>query len=231
MVAAFPAAVAISAAAAHRAIGREKPGMISEADKLAVEAAIGEAEKGTSGEIVAVIARASGGYHYVPYLWGALTALCVPWPLIYWTWLPEETIYLIQLAVFAALAFVLHYKPLRFMLVPRSVMRNRAHRRAMQQFFAQNIYTTPGHTGVLLFISVAEHYAEIVTDAAIAAKVPATEWKDIIAKLTADIGGGNAAKGLVQAIRRVGEHMSAHFPAPANKPNALPNHLVMLEAE
>ena len=139
--------------------------MISEADKLEVENAIGEAEKGTSGEIVAVIARASGSYYYVPYLWGALAALIVPWPLIFWTWLPEETIYLIQLATFAVLAFVLHYEPLRFALVPRSVMRQRAHRRATQQFFAQNIYTTPGHTGVLLFVSVAERYAEIVTDA------------------------------------------------------------------
>jgi len=155
----------------------------------------------------------------------------VPWPLIYWTWLPEETIYLIQLAVFAALAAALHYEPLRLMFVPRSVMRQRAHRRAMQQFFSQNIYTTPGHTGVLLFVSVAEHYAEIVTDAAIAAKVPETEWKDIVAKLTADIGSGNAAKGLVQAIHRVGEHLAAHFPAPPDKPNLLPNHLVMLNAE
>jgi putative membrane protein len=205
--------------------------MISEADKLEVENAIGEAEKGTSGEIVAVIARASGSYYYVPYLWGALAALIVPWPLIFWTWLPEETIYLIQLATFAVLAFVLHYEPLRFALVPRSVMRQRAHRRATQQFFAQNIYTTPGHTGVLLFVSVAERYAEIVTDAAIAGKVPHTEWKDIIATLTGEIGKGNAGKGLVQAIHRVGEHMSAHFPAPANKPNALPNHLVMLNAE
>ncbi|MGO9485281.1 MAG: TPM domain-containing protein [Rhodomicrobium sp.] len=205
--------------------------MISEANKLEIEKAIGEAEKSTSGEIVAVVARASGGYYYVPYLWGALVALIVPWPLIYWTWMPVQEIYLIQLAVFAALAFVLHYEPLRFALVPRSVMRQRAHRRAMQQFVAQNIYTTPGHTGVLLFVSVAERYAEIVTDAGIAAKVPDTEWKDIIAKLTAEIGGGNAGNGLVQAIRRVGEHLAAHFPAPANKPNALPNHLVMLNAE
>ncbi len=205
--------------------------MISEVNKLEIEKAIGEAEKSTSGEIVAVVARASGGYYYVPYLWGALVALIVPWPLIYWTWMPVQEIYLIQLAVFASLAFVLHYEPLRFALVPRSVMRQRAHRRAMQQFVAQNIYTTPGHTGVLLFVSVAERYAEIVTDAGIHAKVPDTEWKDIIAKLTAEIGGGNACSGLVQAIRRVGEHLAAHFPAPANKPNALPNHLVMLNAE
>ncbi|MFY9643429.1 MAG: TPM domain-containing protein [Rhodomicrobium sp.] len=202
--------------------------MISHAERLAVEKAIGEAERNTSGEIVAVIARASGGYHYVPYLWGALAALIVPWPLIYWTWMPVQEIYLIQLAVFALLALVLHYEPLRLALVPRTVMRQRAHARAMQQFVAQDIYTTPGHTGVLLFVSVAEHYAEIVADAGIHAKVPDTEWKDIIAKLTAKIGNGNAGEGLVQAIQRIGEHLAAHFPPSASKQNLLPNHLVVL---
>jgi putative membrane protein len=205
--------------------------MISEAEKAQVEAAIGEAEKRTSGEIVAVIARASGVYEYVPYLWGALGALLVPWPLIFWSWLAEDQIYMIQIAAFAILTGALHYAPLRYMLVPRSVMRARAHRRAMSQFFAQNIYTAPGHTGVLLFVSVAERYAEIVTDAGIGAKVPETEWRDIIAGLTAEIGKGEAGKGLARAVLRVGEHLAAHFPAPADKPNALPNHLVMLDAE
>ncbi|MGO9172617.1 MAG: TPM domain-containing protein [Rhodomicrobium sp.] len=205
--------------------------MISEADKLNVEKAIGEAEKNTSGEIVAVIAQASGGYYYVPYLWGALAALIVPWPLIYWTWMPVQEIYLIQLAVFAVLALVLHYQPLRFALVPRSVMRQHAHQRAMQQFVARDIYTTPGHTGVLLFVSAAERYVEIVTDAGIHAKVPDSEWESIIAGLTSEIGNGNAGKGLVQAIQRIGEHMAAHFPAGADKQNLLPNHLVMLSAE
>jgi putative membrane protein len=202
--------------------------MISNADKLEIEKAIGEAEKNTSGEIVAVIARASADYYYVPYLWAALAALIVPWPLLYWTWMPEEEIYLIQLAVFAVLAAVLHYAPLRFALVPRSVRRQRAHQRAMQQFFAQDIYTTPGHTGVLLFVSAAERYAEIVTDAGIHAKVPDTEWQDIVGKLTAEIGKGNAGPGLIQAIRRIGEHLAAHFPASSGKQNLLPNHLVVL---
>jgi putative membrane protein len=205
--------------------------MISNTEKLAVEKAIGEAERNTSGEIVAVIARASGGYYYIPYLWGAVAALIVPWPLIYWTWMPVQEIYLIQLAVFAALALVLHYEPLRLALVPRPVMRRHAHRRAMQQFFAQDIYTTPGHTGVLLFISVAERYAEIVTDAGIHAKVPQREWETIIGQLTGEIGNGNAGEGLVQAIRRIGEHMAEHFPATAGKQNLLPNHLVVLNAE
>jgi putative membrane protein len=205
--------------------------MISDADRLEIEKAIGEAEKNTSGEIVAVIARASGDYYYVPYLWAALIALIVPWPLLYWTWMPEEEIYLIQLAVFGVLAAVLHYAPLRFALVPRSVRRQRAHRRAMQQFFAQDIYTTPGHTGVLLFVSAAERYAEIVTDAGIHTKVPDTEWRDIIAELTAEIGKGNAGRGLIQAIQRIGVHLAAHFPVSEGKQNLLPNHLVMLNQD
>jgi putative membrane protein len=205
--------------------------MISNEDKLAVEKAIEDAEAHTSGEIVAVIAKASGGYYYVPYLWGAIAALIVPWPLIHWTWMPVQEIYLIQLAVFTVLTLLLHWQPLRFALVPRSVARGRAHQRAMQQFFAQDIYSTPGHTGVLLFVSQAERYAEIVADAGIHAKVPDSEWRDIIASLTSEIGNGRPGQGLIQAIRRIGEHLAAHFPPAPDKKNMLPNHLVVLDAD
>ncbi len=122
--------------------------LISDAEKLDIENAITDAENKTSGEIVTVIIRASAGYYYIPYMWAALSALIVPWPLIHWTWTPVQDIFLIQLAVFAALALILHYPSLRYALVPRSVMRSRAHQFAMQQFFAQDIYTTAGHTGV-----------------------------------------------------------------------------------
>jgi putative membrane protein len=205
--------------------------VISDAEKLDVENAITKAENKTSAEIVAVIARASDGYHYIPYLWAALIALAVPWPLIYRTWMPVQDIYLIQIGVFVALALILHYPDFRFALVPRSVMRSHAHQRAMQQFVAQDIYTTAGHTGVLLFVSVAERYAEIVVDYAVHQQVPDEEWKSIIDELTADIGRGLPAKGLIKAIGRIGEHLAAHFPPSAAKENLLPNHLVMLDAE
>ncbi len=205
--------------------------MISDAEKLDVETAITKAENKTSAEIVAVIARASSGYSYVPYMWGSVIALAAPWPLIHWTWMPVQTIYLIQLGVFAGVALLLHYPPLRFALVPRGIMQKRAHQRAMQQFVAQDIYTTAGHTGILLFVSVAERYAEIVVDCEVHERVPDEEWKGIIDKLTADIGRGHPAKALVEAIGRIGEHLAQHFPPTAAKQNLLPNHLVMLDAE
>jgi putative membrane protein len=101
----------------------------------------------------------------------------------------------------------------------------------MQQFVAQDIYTTAGHTGVLLFVSAAERYAEIVVDYEVHQKVPDEEWKAIIDKLTADIGSGRRANGLIDAVGRIGEHLTQHFPPSAAKENVLPNHLVMLDAE
>ncbi len=205
--------------------------IVTQEDRRAVEAAIAEAEKHTSGEIVAVVARASGEYSYVPYLWAALIALVIPWPFIYLTWMPVQDIYVIQLAVFAALAIFLHYPPLRFALVPRAAMRRRAHQRAVEQFVAQDIYTTEERTGALIYVSVAERYAEVLVDAGIHAKVPDREWQGIVSGLTARIGRGEAIAGLVEAIARIGEHLTAHFPAGPDKQNRLPNHLVVLGTE
>jgi len=202
--------------------------LVSEADKARVAEAITAAERNTAGEIVAVIAPQSASYLYVPFLWAALVALAVPWPLTFWTWWPIQHIYVLQLAVFAGLALVLQYGPLRLALVPRSVKHARAHRRAVEQFLAQNLHTTANRTGVLIYVSLAERFAEIIADAAIHAKVPAGAWKGIVDELTAHIGRGEAGDGFVRAIAAVGEHLTRHFPASAQEPRALTNHLIVL---
>ncbi len=202
--------------------------IVSKQDKARVEGAITEAETKTSAEIVAVIARASGDYYYAAYLWAALAALILPWPLIFWTWMPIEEIFLLQLALFAVLAIVLNYPPVRYALVPRSVKRKNAHRKAVDQFVAQNLYTTPNRTGVLIFVSIAERYVEIIADADAHREIPDSEWQDSVDTLTAAIGRGEASEGLVETIRRVGEHLAAHFPATAHQEHLLPNHLIIL---
>src|SRR5262249_2063019 len=162
--------------------------LVTEADGKRVADAIALAERDTTGEIVAMIAPQSSSYVYIPFLWAALAALAVPWPLIFWTWWPVQNIYLLQLAVFAALVLVLSHRPLRLGLVPRSVKHARAHRRAVEQFLAQNLYTSTGHTGVLIFVSVAEGFAEILADSAIHAKVAQPQWDGMVADLTEHIG-------------------------------------------
>jgi len=205
--------------------------LISEADKERVADAITEAERTTSGEIVAVIAPDSGSYLHAPFLWAALAALAVPWPFIHWTWWSIQYIYLMQIGVFAVLAVAFMYEPLRLALVPRSLKQARAHRRAVEQFLVQNLHTTEGRTGVLIFVSVAERYAEIVADAGIHQKVSEETWGAIVKDLTDHIGRGAAGEGFVRAIESVGSHLAQHFPPGPRNSQELANHLIVLPSE
>ena len=199
-----------------------------EADRISK--AITAAEQKTSGEIVAMITEESASYYYAPVLWAALAALVLPWPFIFWTWWPIQHIYLLQIVVFFALAVLLHWRPIRFALVPSHIKRARAHRRAVEQFLAQNMHTTTGRTGVLIFVSVAERYVEVLADSGIHKLVPETDWQAIVDKLTADIGAGQAGEGLVTAIMAAGERLARHFPPGSAAANQLPNHLIVLPA-
>ncbi len=194
-----------------------------------IAAAISAAERKTSGEIVAVVTDASDSYHYVPFLWAALAALIVPWPFIHFTWITVQWIYLIQLLVFLVLLAILWPRSIRTALVPRALRNAHAHRRATEQFLVQNLHTTEGRTGVLIFVSVAEKHAEILADKGIDARVPAGTWQEIVDILTREIAVGHPADGFVQAIERVGHHLSQYFPPGANDPNELPNHLIVLD--
>jgi putative membrane protein len=204
--------------------------LVSDADQKRIADAITEAERTTSGEIVAMIAPQSASYLHIPFLWAALAALAVPWPFVFWTWWPIQHIYLLQLALFAVLLLVFMAKPVRLALVSRKTKHARAHRRAVEQFLAQNLHSTIGHTGVLIFVSVAERFAEILADTAIHAKVPEATWQTIVTDLTNHIGKGEAGEGFVRAITAVGQHLARHFPPDAGQQHTLTNHLIVLPA-
>ncbi len=205
--------------------------LFSESDENRIAEAITRAEKATSGEIVAVVASESSTYLYAPFLWASAISLLVPWPLILWTWWPSAWIYLAQLAVFALVLAVTLPRPIRYALVPRRIKQGRAHRRAMEQFVAQNLHTTSGRTGVLIFISAAERHAEIVADAGIEARVPKGTWQDIVDRLTAAFTVGQHTEGFIVAIEEVGGHLAIHFPPGSPDANELPDHLIVLDRD
>ena len=198
--------------------------MISEAEKARIAQAIAASEEKSAGEIFCVIAHASSGYRLVPVAWSALIALVVPLPLIYFTSLPAGLIYLAQLLAFIVAGVIL--PPIRFRIVPRRAMRERAHVEAMRQFLAQGLHLTERRTGVLIFLSVAERYAEIVADAGINAKVAPAVWQDAVAIAVEAIKDGRIGDGLVAAVERCGAVLAEHFPPGAINRDEVPNKVV-----
>lgn len=201
---------------------------ISSKDAERISDAITKAERMTSGEIVAVVAEQSSRYQHVPFMWAALLALIVPWPLIHFTWMKVQWIFLIQLLVFLALLALAWQPKVRVALVPKSISNANVRRRASEQFIAQNLHTTTGRTGVLIFVSIAEHRVEIIADSGIDARVPPGTWQSIVDEFTREIGHGKAVDGFIHAIERIGAHLSEHFPPGAIDPNELPDHLIVL---
>lgn len=199
-------------------------------DRAAISAAISQAEQKTSGEIVVVAAIASDGYRSFGVLWAALVALAVPIPLIFATKWPVQYIYLIQLAVFLALLVLFQLDSVRYWLVPPAVKRARAHQRAVEQFLVQNIHTTKGRTGVLIYVSFVERYAEVIADEAIYRKVPPSAWEDVVGELTNHLARGTTTEGFIRAIERCGKMLAKHFPPGRAPSNELPNHLIVLDA-
>ena len=81
-MAAFQVAAVGRVAVAHPEAGDELMVEFTKADYEVVSAAIREAEKRTSGQIVCVLAHSSSGYAYVPILWASVLALAAPWPVV-----------------------------------------------------------------------------------------------------------------------------------------------------
>jgi putative membrane protein len=164
----------------------------------------------------------------VPIAWAAALALLVPLPLIYVSDLSVEQTYLGQLATFLVVALALSHPMLRFHVVPRAAKHGHAHTIAMQQFLAQGLDKTENRTGVLIFASAAERYAEIIADVGINQKVKPDVWHDAMAALIGGIKRDRPADGFIAAIEKCGAVLAEHFPLPAGARNAneLPNKLV-----
>lgn len=202
----------------------------SDKDKARITAAIHAAEKSTSGEFVAVVARASDHYVFVPLLWSAILALLFPGVcLLLRLSLRWVQMYQIQLLIFIVLAALLLSVPgLHLMLVPKRVKHARASRLAQAQFYRQGVQLTPHHSGVLFFVSLAERYVEIVADKGIHEKLGEAHWKGIIDLFVTQVRRGRVVDGLVAAIGACGAAMAEHYPPDPHDTSGLSDGLIEL---
>ena len=111
--------------------------------------------------------------------------------------------------------------------MPAAVRRARCREAAAREFRARG-WSARGRTGVLIYVAAAEHYAEVVADAGIAAHVAETVWREAITELVTAIRAGRAADGLVAAIGRVGAVLAQHAPARSDDHDELPNKVILI---
>ena len=205
---------------------------LSPEDHRRVTRAIRAAEKSTSGEIVCVLAHKSDDYFYPAAFMlaiGTLFASLVAALLLDWWWIsirPWQFVAVQGLALAASLALLSIFPALRIHFVPRRLRYLRAHRNAVSQFLASDIHLTAGRTGVLIFLSLAERYAEVVADAGINARVPQERWNEIVAALVAHAAEARLVQGFEDAVAAAGALLEKEFPGGREDSNELDDRLV-----
>lgn len=221
--------------------------LLSEADHKAVSEAVAAAEARTDGEIVTVVARRSDAYHDVALHWAVLAMLLVLALLAAFPWIAERLYALVDpwaartpagglfaaalvlvAAAFLLARLILVSWRLRLALTPGSTEARRVHRRALELFRASAERRTRARTGVLLYLSLAEHRAEIVADAAIHSRVAPELWGEAMAVLLEHVRAGRPGEGIAAAVERIGAVLAEHFPRTEGDVNELPDRLVEL---
>ena len=202
--------------------------LLSESEQQQVRDAITRIERDTDAELVTVLARQADDYRYVTLLWAALLSLLVPVALLFLpVWLTPFEALLLQWGVLLVLAVLFRLKPVQFRVVPRRLQRMRAAGLARQAFLEQGLHRTRGGTGLLIFVSEAAHYVEILADQGIARHVDDSEWQTIVDAFIARVKAGRVAEGFQECVAACGDKLATHVPATEQK-NELPNHLIML---
>jgi putative membrane protein len=201
---------------------------LSQQDRDRISAAIRAAEAKTSGEIVCVLAQTSSDAKALPIFLAAVVALALPWLLDAWTVMTVHRMLSLQLLAFVVLVPVLCLPSIRVALLPRRARRAAAHRAALEQFVIRGIARKKDRSGVLIFVSLAEHYARIIADDGIAGRVPQSEWQNAIDALVEHIGDGRIADGFIDAIERCGSVLAAHFPRTGATRDELPDRIYLV---
>ena len=202
--------------------------LLSDSEQIKVAEAIASVEGETDAELVTVLAASSDSYTYIPSLWAGIAALLIPGAVNYFTgWFGVNGLLTAQWSTFIALFVLFRLSGITHSLVPKSVRFWRASNMARRQFLEQNLHHTAGGTGMLIFVSEAERYVEILVDQGISTKLDNQVWEVIVADFTNKVRQGRTLDGFLDCIQACGAHLKAHVPATTQK-NELPNHLVML---
>jgi putative membrane protein len=208
--------------------------LFSESDMAAVRAAVTEAEKRTSGEIVPYVVPASDAYPNALWKGAAFGALAGPllalafhrlwdlWgtPLDLWITAPA--------AAGAAIGFLLasFVPPVKRWLAGDELLELRTRQRAEMAFLEEEVFRTRERTGILLFLSLFEHRVVVLADSGIHTLVEPGQWDGVAAGIAAGIRAGRPGEALLEAIRTCGDLLERHGVArQADDVNELPDEL------
>ena len=175
-----------------------------------VERAVRAAERGTSAELIVVIAARSGPYLDVALAVGAAAAgAALLVALFARSMFPPIAVAIEVPLVFAGASWLAHRTPsLLRALTPASRRARQVARAGASHFLEEAVHGTRGRTGLLVYVSRLEERVALVPDLGLTGVIAPSDWET--AQTESEVIGG---------IERIGSILRARCPGGTDDPN------------
>lgn len=203
--------------------------IVDPAARQRFEATITEAERRSAGEIVLVVTHACDEYGSAGWRFAVLLAALAFAGLAAFAPALEIWLYLAaQAAALVAGHALARIDAVRRRLLPEALVEASVAERARRAFAEHGLTRTQGQTGILVFVALLEHRVVVIADEGIHRHVGTNAvWQEVVDLAVDGLRGGRAVDGLDAALRRCGELLQRHVPAPDHNPDELPNRVVI----
>ena len=193
-----------------------------QADRIA--SAVRDAEARTSSEIAVGILPSSNDDRGIAAVAGALIFALVASiaPTIWWN-IDRLAWAGIALVVGILVFWLCDRFDLGLRCLPARLLVKDARRAARATFLDRGLDNTPERNAVLLFVSRAERYVEILPDRAAAATIAPAHWSVIVDGFRQAARNGDLGEAVAGAVAAIGQVCAAHFPASGDNPDRVSN--------
>jgi putative membrane protein len=181
----------------------------------AVAAAVREAERGSAGELIVVVAARSGSYLDVALGAGAGLAMIA---LLVGLFAPV-TFPPLSVAIEVALAFLAgtwlthRTAPLLRILAPPARRHTQAVRAASERFLAEAVHGTRERTGLLVYLSLLEERAVLLPDLGLDGRIPRALWGEVRWGAGGDPARVRTTEDFLRGIAEIGSLLRSRVPA------------------
>jgi putative membrane protein len=198
--------------------------MLSEAQARQIEQAVKEAEASTSSEIAVCILPASGDDRGMAAVAAVIVFGIVKEgaPLLWWG---LDPLLLTGAAIVAAVAafWLCDRFDLGLRCLPARLLVKDARRAARAAFLDHALDNSPERNAVMLFVSRAERYVEILPDRAAAAAIEQNHWNSVIEEFRQRVKASDLGEAVARSVAKIGALCAARFPASGANPDRVPN--------
>lgn len=201
----------------------------TEKDRKRIENTIQSVERRTAGEVAVMIVDRSDTYPEASLrgglILGGLVALAGADLLrvdSLWVFLPSA------LTMGALFHLAVGRLPLLTRLFAAGArMEAQVRRAAERAFYARGLHRTREQTGILFFLSLLEHRVWVLADAGIYRKINQDTLNGFATEIASGMRRNQGTEALCRQIEAAGALLAAHFPAPNDDVNELPDEVIV----